>query len=192
MATSDHAIKIYPSWKEAVGSHVLAVISAPCFRDEAAALIKMESIFWPSGPVCPHCGGNDRIIVVGGMAARVGLKRCLKCRKQFTVTVGTALESSHVPLNKWLLAAYMMAAIRCNSRDLQRELGITYKTAWHMTRRLRKAFSRGKFADWQPVAAGTMTRSETLRRFERIWKKRLTPRQLADRWRVPVGRLASC
>ena len=201
------------------------MLSAPYFRSKAAALVEMERILWPAGPVCPHCGGSDRITVVGGMAARRGLRRCLHCKKQFTVTVGTVFESSHVPLTKWLRAAYLMAArgenlteesdekrlfsiicrqldgselsflttskIPISSRDVQRELGITYKTAWYMTERLREAFRQGKFAEWRPVAHRTIMVDEVqLQRERKIW---LTPRQLSARYkgRVSVARLAS-
>ncbi len=84
----------------------MSAFSAPYFHDEAAAYAELEATLWPHGPVCPHCGGMDRITEVKGKTARMGLRRCGPCKRQFTVTVGTVFESSHVPLNKWLQAAY--------------------------------------------------------------------------------------
>ena len=70
----------------------------------------IESIRWPHGPVCPHCGDNERIVRIGGESARPGLLRCKACRKQFTVSVGTIFERSHIPLRKWLMAFSMMCS----------------------------------------------------------------------------------
>jgi transposase-like protein len=97
--------------------------------------------------VCPHCGGVERITVVGGKTARMGLKRCLQCKKQFTVTVGTVFERSHVPLNLWLQAAHLLCSSKkgMSSLQIQRILGVTYKTAWFMTHRLREAMREGHF-----------------------------------------------
>jgi transposase-like protein len=98
---------------------------------------------WPNGPVCPHCGGIDRITVVKG--GRPGLKRCGDCKKQFTVKVGTVFESSHIPLHKWYQAAHLLASSKkgISSHQLHRTLKVTYKTAWFMAHRLREAMRVG-------------------------------------------------
>ena len=118
-----------------------SALSSRFFHDEAAAYEWLEGIVWPDGPVCPHCGGVDRITAVGGKTARVGLKRCLQCKKQFRVTVGTVFESSHVPLNLWLQTAHLICSSKkgMSSMQVSRILGVTYKTAWFMTHRLRHA-----------------------------------------------------
>ena len=76
-------------------------------KDEARELI--EQILWPNGAICPHCESNEayKITPKSGSKTRPGLYKCKSCRKQFTVTVGTIFEGSHIPLNKWLMAIYM-------------------------------------------------------------------------------------
>jgi transposase-like protein len=125
----------------------MSVLSDPYFHDETVAIAKLESIVWPNGPVCPHCGGTERITVVGGKTARPGLKRCLQCKKQFTAKVGTVLESSHVPVHKWLQVAYLLASSKkgISSHQIHRILGVQYNTAWFMTHRLREAMRDGSF-----------------------------------------------
>lgn len=122
----------------------MSALSAPCFHDEAAAYAELEATLWPNGPVCPHCGGMDRITVVKG--GRIGLRRCGPCKKQFTVKVGTVFEASHVPLNLWLQAVYLMCSSKkgISSHQLMRTLDVQYKTAWFMTHRIREAMATGK------------------------------------------------
>jgi transposase-like protein len=124
-----------------------SALSAKFFHDEAAAYTKLESLLWPDGPVCPRCGCLDRITVVSGKTARMGLKRCGHCKRQFTVTVGTVFESSHVKLNLWLQASHMLCTSKkgMSSHQIHRTLGVTYKTAWFMTHRLREAMRSGEF-----------------------------------------------
>ena len=121
----------------------MSVLSAPYFHDEAAAFAELEATLWPHGPVCPRCGGLDRITAVKG--ARMGLRRCGPCKRQFTVTVGTVFESSHVKLNLWLQAVYLMCSSKkgISSHQLMRTLEVTYKTAWFMTHRIREAMKAG-------------------------------------------------
>lgn len=118
-----------------------SLFDQPRFIDEQAAREHLESIRWPNGPVCPHCGAVDRITKLQGQSHRSGLYECGHCRDQFTVTVGTVFERSHIPLHKWLMAATLMAASKkgISSHQLHRMLGVTYKTAWFMTHRLREA-----------------------------------------------------
>jgi transposase-like protein len=122
----------------------MSALSATCFHDEAAAYAELEATLWPNGPVCPHCGGIERITMVKG--GRIGLRRCGQCKKQFTVKVGTVFESSHVPLHQWLQATYLMCSSKkgISSHQLMRTLGVQYKTAWFMTHRIREAMAAGK------------------------------------------------
>lgn len=127
----------------------MAYVSAPHFHNEAAARKYLEAIRWPDGPTCPHCGHGEKVYKTVGKGVRAGRYRCgnKACRKDFTVTVGTLFERSHIPLQKWLLAAYLLCASKkgMSSLQLQRMLGITYKTAWFMTHRIREAMSDGFF-----------------------------------------------
>ncbi len=122
----------------------MSVLSAPYFHDEAEAFKQLEATLWPQGPVCPRCGGMDRITTVKG--GRMGLRRCGPCKRQFTVTVGTVFESSHVKLHMWLQAVYLVCSIKkgISSRQLMRVLDVQYKTAWFMTHRIREAMVSGK------------------------------------------------
>ena len=125
------------------------------FKTEAAAREWLEAQLWPNGPVCPHCGGLGCSTRVQGDTARDGLLMCNACRKQFTTTVGTIFERSHVPLTKWLQAAFLMCASKkgISAHQLHRILPVTYKTAWFMCMRLREAMRDGKF----PMPLGGQT-----------------------------------
>ena len=122
-----------------------SVLNQPSFHDEMAAYAKLESIVWPNGAVCPHCGSLDKMKRMGGTATRPGLYKCYACRKQSRVTVGTVFESSHVKLHMWLQAAYLMCSSKkgISSNQLARVLGVTVKTAWFMSHRLREAMAGG-------------------------------------------------
>lgn len=113
----------------------------PRFHDPEVAREYLESVRWPNGPVCPHCGAIDRISKLQGTSHRPGLYDCGHCRDQFTVTVGTIFERSKVSLDKWLFAATLMAASKkgISSKQIERMIGVTYKTAWFITHRLREA-----------------------------------------------------
>jgi transposase-like protein len=117
----------------------MSALSQAHFHNEAAAFARLEAIVWPNGPVCPHCGGVDRITPVKG--GRIGLRRCGDCKKQFTCKVRTVFEDSKVPLHKWFQAAHLLASSKkgISSHQLHRTLGVTYKTAWFMSHRLREA-----------------------------------------------------
>jgi transposase-like protein len=123
----------------------MSVLSKPWFHDEAEAFAYLEGLLWPNGPVCPHCGATDRIYPLQGKTHRMGLKKCGHCREQFTVKVGTVLESSHVPLTKWLQAMHLLCCSKkgISSHQLHRLLGVTYKTAWFMSHRIREAMRDG-------------------------------------------------
>ena len=116
-------------------------LTAPRFKTAAAARKHLEAVRWPDGPVCPHCGGMERASRIKSKKARPGVWFCGDCRRQFTVTVGTLFERSHVPLHKWLLAVHLMSASKkgISAHQLHRTLGVTYKTAWFMAHRIREA-----------------------------------------------------
>jgi len=116
-------------------------ITAPRFKTAAAARKHLEAVRWPGGPICPHCGGIERASRIKSKKARPGVWFCGDCRRQFTVTVGTLFERSHVPLHKWLLAVHLMSASKkgISAHQLHRTLGVTYKTAWFMAHRIREA-----------------------------------------------------
>jgi transposase-like protein len=117
------------------------------FQDPLAAADYLESIRWPNGPVCPHCGESERAPYKLPHNTRK-LWKCAACRKQFTVTVGTIFEGSHIGLHKWLLAFYLLCSSKkgMSSHQLHRMLGITYKSAWFMTHRIRYAMAQPPFA----------------------------------------------
>ncbi|MPY74310.1 MAG: IS1595 family transposase [Alphaproteobacteria bacterium] len=119
----------------------MSILSAPHFHNEEAAYAFVEARVWPKGRVCPHCGVVDRSSKMQGKSTRIGAYKCYACRKPFTVKVGTIFEASHVPLNKWLQAMYLMCASKkgISSNQLHRTLGVTLKTAWFMSHRIREA-----------------------------------------------------
>jgi transposase-like protein len=123
-------------------------ISSPHFHNEDAAFAYVEARVWPTGPVCPHCGGVERISKMGGKSTRKGLYKCYQCRKPFTVRMGTIFESSKVPLHIWLQAMYLVAGSKkgISSHQLSRTLGLTVKTAWFLSHRIREAMREGDLA----------------------------------------------
>jgi transposase-like protein len=118
-----------------------SILSREVLQNETAAIAWVEARVWPNGPVCPHCDGFDRIGKMKGKATRTGLYKCYQCRKQFTVKVGTVFEDSHVPMNPWLQAMYLLCSSEkgISSNQLSRTLGVTLKTAWFMSHRIREA-----------------------------------------------------
>ena len=120
----------------------MSLLSQPHFHNEAAAIARLEAIVWPHGPFCPRCGGFDRITPVKG--GRAGLRRCGPCKREFTVTVGTIFERSHIKLHKWFQAAHLMASSKkgISAHQLHRTLKVTYKTAWFMEHRLARSNAR--------------------------------------------------
>lgn len=121
-----------------------SVLTALRFTDEQAARTHLEAIRWPNGPVCPHCGGTERNSRLEGKAHRPGVIFCGDCRTQFTVTVGTVFERSKIPLHKWVAATHLMCASKkgISAKQLERMLKVTYKTAWFMAHRIRKAMEK--------------------------------------------------
>jgi len=120
------------------------------YVDEEMARELLERVRWPDGPICPNCvvvGGHYRLIPKKGSRSpvREGVWKCRDCRKQFTVTVGTVFHGSKIPLSKWLMAIYLMgdSAERVNTHELHRRLGLTYKSARFLVRRLGEGMSQG-------------------------------------------------
>jgi transposase-like protein len=127
---------------------MVSALSAPHFHNEEAAYAYVEARIWPEGPVCPHCGGVERISKMQGKSTRVGAYKCYQCRKPFTVKIGTIFESSHVAMHLWLQAMYLIAGSKkgISSNQLHRILGVTLKTAWFMSHRIREAMRSNDFS----------------------------------------------
>jgi transposase-like protein len=123
----------------------MSIADNPIFHNAEAAREWLEALLWPDGPICPHCGLVGCAYALRGKKQRAGLYKCKGCEEQFTVTVGTLFESSHIPLNKWVLAFQLMVASKkgMSSHQMHRMLGITYKSAWFMTMRIREALADG-------------------------------------------------
>jgi transposase-like protein len=154
-------------------------LSQPCLWNEQAAHAKLEEIAWPGGPVCPYCGATDRIDAVGGKAARVSLKFCCRCRKQFRATIGTLFEGSHVPLHKWFQAVFLLTASNSmiSTHRLHLRLEVTNKTASNMRRRIEGALNRGD--DGQGGGLGGTSWTETFGRKQAGGKPALMTRRLS-------------
>lgn len=120
-------------------------LTNPIFHDEDAARAHFEAIRWPDGkPICPHCGTVGEATLVKGESHRAGMYQCKACREPFTVTVGSVMELSHLPLHKWALAFRLMAASKkgVSAHQLMRTLGIgSYRTAWFLAHRVREAMA---------------------------------------------------
>ncbi len=152
----------------------MSILDAPHFHDEAAAFTELEAILWPDGPVCPHCGGLDRVYALKGVRSkpskrhpegveRHGLKKCGHCRKQFTVRVGTVFEDSHAPVHKWLQAIHLLCSSKkgISSHQLHRILEVQYNTAWFLSHRIREAMRVGGLAP-MGGAGGVVETDETI------------------------------
>jgi transposase-like protein len=134
----------------------MSILNKSYFHNEPAAFAKLESILWPDGPVCPHCGNIGKVYALEGVRSkptkknpegvvRHGLKKCGACRKQFTVRVGTIFEDSHAPLHKWFQAIHLLCSSKkgISSHQLHRILEVQYKTAWFISHRIREAMRKG-------------------------------------------------
>ena len=130
-----------------------SILDQPQFTDATKAREYLERIRWPHGPVCPHCGSIGGHYALQGKAHRPGLWKCHDCREQFSVTVGTVFERSKIALHTWLKAVYLLCSSKKGmcSHQLHRCLGVTYKTAWFMTHRIREAMRSG---DLSPFGNG--------------------------------------
>jgi transposase-like protein len=123
-----------------------ADLQNPIFNDVHNARKWLEGHLWADGPVCSHCGTVNNATALD---TRPGLYQCNEsaCRKQFTVMTGTLFERSHIPLNKWLMAAFLICASKkgMSAHQLHRMLGISYKSTWFMMHRIREAMREGTF-----------------------------------------------
>jgi transposase-like protein len=157
-----------------------ANLSDPIFHDEDAARAHMEAIRWPNGPFCPHCGSVENITRLEGKSHRPGLHQCNACRGHFTITNGTVMERSHIPLHKWVLGFHLMAASKkgMSAHQLHRMLDVTYKTAWFMAHRIREAMR-------EPNAAPLGGEGKTVEADETYYGKRETPVPSAHRRGLP-------
>jgi transposase-like protein len=127
-------------------------LSNVIYHDEDAARTHIESIRWPDGPICPHCGViNEGIRPILGDSMGSGWYYCTSCKDKFTVRMGAIYERSHLPLHKWLLAFRLMASSKkgFSAHQLSRTLNVTYKTAWFVAHRVREAM-----ADYDPEPLG--------------------------------------
>jgi transposase-like protein len=118
-------------------------LSAKPFTDEAAAYAYVEARIWPNGRICPKCGVVDRSGPLKGKSNRIGLYKCYACRAPFTVKVGTIFEDSHIQMRDWLAAIYLICSSKkgISSNQLHRTLGITLKSAWFLSHRIREAMA---------------------------------------------------
>jgi len=128
----------------------MSILNAKHFADEQAAYDYVEARVWPEGPMCPHCKSH-KVGLLNGKSTRIGVRKCYACRKPFTVKVGTIFESSHVKLHIWLQAIFLMCSSKkgISSNQLHRTLGVTLKTAWFMSHRIREAMK-----DISPIMLG--------------------------------------
>jgi transposase-like protein len=117
-----------------------SALENPIFEDAAKARNWLEKLLWADGRACGYCGTLDES---SELPSRRGYYQCNACRKQFTVMVGTVFERSHIPLNKWLMAAFLICSSKkgISAHQMHRMLGITYKSAWFMMHRLREAMA---------------------------------------------------
>lgn len=150
-------------------------LSAKHLHDEEAAYAWVETRVWPNGPVCPHCGaGIDKVGKLNGKSTRIGTYKCYAtgCRKPFTVKIGTIFEDSHVPMHKWLQAIFLLTSSKkgVSSNQLHRTLGVTLKTAWFMSHRIRLAMEGDRTG---PLGSGggAVEADETF-----IWNKKGYPK----------------
>ena len=158
-----------PKIKAPLSSEELTLVSlARNYSDNDKARELLESLRWPNGPACPHCANDGQARKIYTIVpkpdskrpARKGLYKCGACRKQFTVTVNTVFEDSHIPIGKWLTALFLLCSSEkgVSANQLHRMLDITYKSAWFMAHRIRFAMGEGPLAE---LLKGTVEIDET-------------------------------
>ncbi len=133
----------------------------PRFNNDEAARAYLESLRWPDGPICPHCGTISRAYAIKPK----GTYRCAepKCRGNFTVTMNSPMERSHIRLHKWVLAFHLMCSSKkgVSAHQLHRTLGITYRSAWFMAHRVRECMRAGGLASPMGGSGKTVETDET-------------------------------
>ena len=152
-------------------------LTDPIFHDENIAREHLESLRWPEGPYCPHCGNADpeRVTKMQGKSHRPGVYQCNECKKPFSVTVGSVMERSHIPLHKWVMGFHLMAASKkgVSAHQLMRMLGIgSYRTAWFMAHRIRECMKE-EVGDTGPLGG----QGKVIEADETYIGKRETPRK---------------
>ena len=112
------------------------------FSDPQTCVEAVANVRWPDGPFCPKCLRRR----LSFLKTRL-MWKCLECKKQFSVKVGTIFEDSPVGLDKWLTATWLLANCKngISSYEIARGLGVTQKTAWFMLQRIRYAMHHGTF-----------------------------------------------
>ena len=140
----------------------MSVLNESYFHSEKAAYKFVESHLWPDGPTCPKCLEHERVGLLTGKSTRIGVYKCYKCRKPFTVKIGTIFESSHIKLRDWLAAIYLLSSSKkgISTNQLSRTLGITLKSAWFMSHRIREAMRHGSLTP-MGTGGGTVEIDET-------------------------------
>ncbi len=135
------------------------------FSNERGARAYLENLLWPDGPICPKCGLVNEAYKLqprktSKSPVREGVYKCKGCGKQFTVTVNTIFEDSHIPLHKWMMAIHLMNASKkgMSAHQIHRMLGLGYRAAWFMCHRIRYAMNAGPDA---PKLNGTIEADET-------------------------------
>ena len=120
-----------------------AIFELPLFQDADKAREYLENLRWSNGVVCPHCGVIGGHYELKGKSTRPGVYKCGACSDQFTVTVGTVFERSKIKLHIWLQAVHLMSASKkgISAKQVERMLGVSYKTAWFMCHRIREAMN---------------------------------------------------
>ena len=126
-------------------------ITNKIFHDEAAAVAHLEASRWSDGVVCPLCN-SAKVHRMGGKT-QAGMFQCNGCREKFTARTGTVMERSHIPIHKWLLAMHIMAASKkgVSAKQIERTLGVSYKTAWVLMHRIREAMTAATVKDAGPL-----------------------------------------
>src|SRR4029079_4082114 len=123
-----------------------SLFSEPHFQNDEAARAMLESILWPDGPVCVHCG----VVNHAYKTKRPGVFRCAEkgCRKDFSVTMKTVMERSKIALHKWLQAFHLMTSSKkgISAHQLHRTLDIGYEAAGSMCHGLRERMREGGLA----------------------------------------------
>lgn len=111
------------------------------FTDPTAARKHLEKLLWTNGRPCPHCGVLDESTALQGKSTRPGVYWCNACQKPFSVTVGTVMESSKIPLNIWLYVNHLLNSSKkgISAHQIARMVGVTYKSAWFLCHRIRVA-----------------------------------------------------
>jgi transposase-like protein len=121
------------------------IFAAAHFQNEEAALIWIEARVWPNGAICPFCSATgERVRKLGGKTTRPGLHKCYACGKPFTVKVKSVMEASHIPAQVWLQAMHLISSSKkgISSNQLHRTLGITLKSAWFLSHRIRECMKQ--------------------------------------------------